>query len=685
MTLKYEYDKAALKATVCGVEDCGTNVVIPATVEYYKKVYKVTSIGKSAFEGCKVLESIVIPNNVASIGDSAFTRCESLTSIEIPQSVTRIHERAFLFCESLSSIKVDPGNTIYDSRDNCNAIIETQTNTLIHGCNRTVILGSVTSIGKYAFHYRACLTNVVFPAGLKSIGEGAFMYCSRLASLEIPNSVTSIGNKAFHGCSALNRVEVGYSNAVYDSRDNCNAIIETRTNALIKGGNMTVIPNGVTSIGNNAFYDCSGLTSIEIPNSVTSIGDSAFSGCKGLKNVTIGNRVTSIGGSAFSGCSGLISVVIPNSVTSIGNSAFNCCSGLTSIEIPSSVTSIGHSAFYCCSRLTSIEIPSSVTSIGGSAFSGCSGLTSVVIPNSVTSIEGTFYGCTGLTSVEIPNSVTSIGRCTFYNCSHLTDIVIPNSVTSISGDGVFSGCSALNRIEVDPGNTIYDSRDNCNAIIETQTNTLIYGSNKTVIPNSIASIAEFAFSGSSLTSIVIPSSVTIIRRGTFYGCTCLSSVEIPNSVTTILYEAFRDCNNLSSIEIPKSVTRIGEGAFYGCSKLKHVIIYNKEDKITIAYNAFSHYHSVVEYADEAQRPITQKKVEQLTEEVTPKRNSGNGNSTPRRFVRSSTDKKIAGVCGGIASWLGINSLFVRIVAFITYGFLFWGYILLWILMPRDDK
>ena len=538
MTLKYEYDKAALKATVCGVEDCGTNVVIPATVEYYKKVYKVTSIGKSAFEGCKVLESIVIPNNVVSIGDTAFTRCESLTSIEIPQSVTRIHERAFLFCKSLSSIKVDPGNTIYDSRDNCNAIIETQTNTLIHGCNRTVVPDSVTSIAYCAFHSRECLTNVVFPAGLKSIGEGAFMYCSRLASLEIPDSVTSIGNKAFDGCSALNRVEVGYGNTVYDSRDNCNAIIETRTNALIKGGNMTVIPNGVTSIGNNAFYDCSGLTSVEIPNSVTSIGDSAFSGCKGLKNVTIGNRVTSIGGSAFSGCSGLISVVIPNSVTSIGNSAFNCCSGLTSIEIPSSVTSIG---------------------------------------------EDAFNGCWGLKNVTIGNRVTSIGRGAFYNCSHLTDIVIPSSVTSIG------------------------------------------------------------------------------------------------------HSAFYGCKGLTSIEIPKSVTSIGEGAFYGCSKLKHVIIYNKEDKITIAYNAFSHYHSVVEYADEAQRPITQKKVEQPTEEVTPKRNSGNGNSTPRRFVRSSTDKKIAGVCGGIASWLGINSLFVRIVAFITYGFLFWGYILLWILMPRDDK
>ena len=112
MTLKYEYDKAALKATVCGVEDCGTNVVIPATVEYYKKVYKVTSIGKSAFYNCKVIESIVIPNSVTSIGEDAFRECEFLTSVEIPSSVISIHEHAFLFCKSLSSIKVDSGNTI---------------------------------------------------------------------------------------------------------------------------------------------------------------------------------------------------------------------------------------------------------------------------------------------------------------------------------------------------------------------------------------------------------------------------------------------------------------------------------------------------------------------------------------------------------------------------------------------
>ncbi len=196
----------------------------------------------------------------------------------------------------------------------------------------------------------------------------------------------------------------------------------------------------VTSIGSDAFYDCSGLTSITIPNSVTSIGGGAFSGCSGLTSITIPNSVTSIGSSAFYGCTGLTSITIPESVTSIGSSAFSSCSGLTSVTIPESVTFIASYAFSGCSSLTSVTIPNSVTSIHYSTFSGCSGLTSVTIPNSVTSIgDCAFSDCSGLTSITIPNSVTSIGSQTFYNCSSLTSITIPNSVTSI-GSSAFAGC-----------------------------------------------------------------------------------------------------------------------------------------------------------------------------------------------------------------------------------------------------
>ncbi len=256
-----------------------------------------------------------------------------------------------------------------------------------------------------------------------------------------------------------------------------------------------IIPNTVTIIGNDAFYDCYALTSVTIGNSVTSIGDEAFEDCRSLTSVTIPNSVTSIGSRAFLNCSSLTSPVynahvfaymptsysgvytIPDGIESIAGSAFEVCRSLTSIEIPNSVTSIGSYAFYDCSGLTSVEISNSVTSIGEFAFYGCSGLTSVTIPNSVTSIGMyAFSACSDLTSVTLKSNtivsencqyssdirnifgsqvkeyilgedVTSIGSRAFYGCSGLTSVTIPNSVTSI-GYGAFSNCSSLTAIYV---------------------------------------------------------------------------------------------------------------------------------------------------------------------------------------------------------------------------------------------
>ena len=306
--------------------------------------------------------------------------------------------------------------------------------------------------------------------------------------------------------------------------------------------------------------------------SVTSIGEDAFSLCSGLTSIEIPNSVTSIGDYAFGGCSGLTSIEIPKSVTSIGESAFYVCSGLTSIEIPNGVTSIGESAFYGCSGLTSVVIPNSVTNIGDDAFYNCSGLTSVAIPNSVISIsDAAFQGCSGLTSVAIPNSVTSIGESAFYGCSGLTSIEIPGSVTSI-GDWAFSYCSGLINIVVSEENPVYDSRNNCNAIIETATNTLVAGCKNTVIPNSVTSIGEGAFRGcSGLTSIEIPNSVTSIGEGAFYNCSGLTSIEIPNSVTFIGAYTFSACSGLTSVVIPACVKSIGLNAFNGLTEVTSLI------------------------------------------------------------------------------------------------------------------
>ena len=395
---------------------------------------------------------------------------------------------------------------------------------------------SVTYMSSYApINKDAYVGNIIIPESITysgttysvtSIGDNAFSVCSSLTTVTIPNSVTSIGDRAFSGCSSLTSVTVDKNNGTYDSRDNCNAIIETSTNKLIVGCNNTIIPNSVTAISEYAFFRCSGLTSVTIPNSVTSIGDSAFSDC-----------------------SGLTSVIIPNSVTSIGKYAFYFCFGLTSVTIPNSVTSIGDGAFEGCSGLTSVTIPNSVTSIGKYAFRFCSGLTSVTIPNLVTSIGyGAFALCSGLTSVTIPNSVTSIGKYAFADCSGLTSVT------------------------VDKNNGTYDSRNNCNAIIETSTNKLIVGCKNTTIPNSVTSIGYGAFNGcSGLTSVTIPNSVTSIGESAFDYCSGLTSVTIPNSVTSIGKYAFYYCSGLTSVTIPNSVTSIGEHAFANCSGLTKLV------------------------------------------------------------------------------------------------------------------
>ena len=352
---------------------------------------EVTKIGKCAFFGCKSLTSINIPNSVTTIGSGAFSGCEKLTSITIPSSVTSIENNPFNTCSSLLSIQVEEGNTVYDSRNNCNAIIKTADNELIVGCQNTIIPNSVTSIGAGAFYMCTGLTFIDIPSSVTTIKGGAFWYCTGLTSINIPNSITSIGEQAFEGCSALVSVN---------------------------------IPNGITTIEKAVFSGCGALTSITIPNSVTTIGEDAFMGCQ-LTSLTIPKSVVSIASTSFSACAYSLATIQVENGNTVYDSRENCNAIINSLDntlilgcqntiIPNDVEKIGEYAFNGCTELTSIDIPNSVKSIGDYAFQNCYKINTVNIPNGVTTIgNSAFYNCSGLKTIVLPKTITTIGNNAF--------------------------------------------------------------------------------------------------------------------------------------------------------------------------------------------------------------------------------------------------------------------------------
>ena len=436
------------------------------------------------------------------------------------------------------------------------------------------------------------------------IGDCAFADCDSLKYVFIPESVVSVGGGVFYSCNSLRNI--------------------------IVSSNIKQYPTFYHSTGNGwwkkygFFENCSSLTELTISNNVTHIDDRAFFGCSSLINITIPNSVTKIGGGVFKGCSSLKNIVLSENITSLPYITenlsetygfFEGCSSLISITIPDGVKTIGLKTFAGCSSLTSITLPNSVTAVGGGIFYNCSSLKNIVLSENITSLPTSWI-----------YRYNRVGIGFFEGCSSLTSVIIPKNIKEI-GYRAFYGCKNLVSLQVEDGNTTYDSRDNCNAIIETATNSLVVGCSNTTFPQSVTHIADLAFAGNySLSEITIPNTITSMGGGVFYNCTSLQkivlsenitslsectivekltypsyshsyiydfgffencssldSIIIPNNVIDIGDFAFAGCSSLTNIIIPNSVTNIGGGVFYNCKSLKDIILSNSVSSINDAF------------------------------------------------------------------------------------------------------
>ena len=340
-----------------------SSIILPPNLE---------AIYSYAFEGCTSLREIIIPESVKSIGECAWSNCKNLTSISIPGSVTAINYGTFLGCSNLKEISLSKG---------------------------------VLSIGEYAFKECSSLTTVHIPNSVTSIESAAFYSCSSLTSIYIPKSVISFGRSVFSGCNSLSYITVDSNNEVYDSRDNCNAIIRTDSNTLLFGCKTTIIPNSIKRIGEYAFSKLSSLVSISIPENVTYMNAGAFEGCTNLINIDIKGRIPKIALWTFRGCTSLSSITLPETVTEIESSAFDGCRNLSSVILPEGLAAIWGSAFRECSSLVSITIPSGVYTMGAGVFLGCDNLTSVtVLPETPPALDVTMRLFSGFPTIYVPSA-----------------------------------------------------------------------------------------------------------------------------------------------------------------------------------------------------------------------------------------------------------------------------------------
>ncbi len=484
----------------------------------------------------KTINSIAIPNSVTNIENEAFSGCNRLTSVTIGKNLSHVDFDMFEGCHALKSI--------------------------------TFLCSKLSG---YSIVGNSSVEELIIGEGVSEISTTAFSHFHNLVSIIVDDN-----------------------NHVFDSRDKCNAIIETKSNKLILACRNTTIPLSVRSIGSNSFSYIKGLnktgkSNLCIPDGVVKIEESAFVECD-IQSIIIPKSVRTIGSKAFLGCESLTSITINGFITEIGSSTFYGCSKLKHIDLPSTLKSIRHWAFMNCVELSALEIPMSVNYIENGAFDNCVGLKEVYIADLSSWCSINFCGETSnplfyahhlflngyeVNKLVIPVSVHTISDYSFVSCDEICVVCIHKNVTDISIKA-FEGCQSLEYFDVNEENTKYSSIDGV-LFDKLQTRLLCYppkhSGTKYCVPASVKCIADDAFCDCSvLESIVLSEGVETIESGAFINCSSLKNIQIEDSVTRIGSCAFSGCKSLQHVNLPHGIVKINDGLFEGCESLQILFI-----------------------------------------------------------------------------------------------------------------
>ena len=574
----------------------------------------VTYIGEWAFCRCSKIERVSLPSTLKEIGASAFAECTSLGAITIPAAVETIHLRAFAQCLSMTSMVVEDGNTKYDSRNNCNAIIETKTNTLISGCKASIIPDDIEVIGVEAFDHISLLTAITIPNSVTTINNYAFRMTEGMQTLTIPASVTYIHLEAFTGCKNLKSISVDKANTTYDSRNDCNAIIETATNSLILGCENTVIPNDIEIIEKTAFYWNLNIKTMSIPASVKSIGAFAFYYCTNIESLTCLAEVPpTLGGAyTFGSVNKDIPVYVPESKIDDYKAADGWKEFTNYIGLDEGCTSIASGSIDKTEISWVIDCDSVLTVSGTGAIPNYTELSTdipwhnyshaikkIVVEEGITRLGAyAFYQLYHVTHVSLPSTLTNIGFHEFKSCMNLVEVEL-KSVPNVNTVNSFENCPALTTIWCPCDESLYYLDD----FVEGSVRLIAYWDKlyrKCDSKHPVFYGICGDNGGSNVTWKFEEGKVSLEGSGAMSFCWLapwdpatdfVTEIEIADGITNIGDNVFMGCKNVKLLEIPASVTSIGEDALYGCSGLEQMICHAQTPPALVE-GGFAYFYEV---------------------------------------------------------------------------------------------